>query len=80
MWYGMLDYYFFSEKLWNVKFPIFSIFFSLLITIIGLISLNKLNSVDSNYPLLIIACVVLICSNTLVLVKRKDISYVRNQF
>ncbi len=71
---------FFSEKLWNVKFPIFSIFFSLLITIIGLISLNKLNSVDSNYPLLIIACVVLICSNTLVLVKRKDISYVRNQF
>ena len=70
---------FFSEKLWNVKFPIFSIFSSLLITIIGVVLLNTLNDKDFSSILLSFTCTAFVILNIFVLVNKNDISYVYNQ-
>ena len=68
IWNSML--LFFSEKLWNVKFPIFSIFSSLLITIIGVVLLNTLNDKDFSSILLSFTCTAFVILNIFVLVNK----------
>jgi len=78
VWNSILLIY--SEKLWKVEFPIFSIFSSLCVTSFGIYLLNTMISGSLNYFIIIMTCLVLIFVNILLLVKKSDISYIYNSY